>query len=97
MMTSDTRIPPPTNSIISPLLTDFYQISMAYSYWKTNRHEENAVFELFFRKNPFGGEFTIFCGLDEVLKFMENFKLSRSDLEYLKSVPLLSNCESEFF
>lgn len=42
------------------------QITMAYAYWKANRHNEPSVFDLFFRKNPFEGEFTIFAGLDEV-------------------------------
>ena len=51
---------------------------MAYAYWKANRVEETAVFDLFFRKNPFGGEFTIFAGLSECLKFLENFKYTDS-------------------
>ena len=35
----------PTNPLVTPLLTDFYQISMAYTYWKQGRHEKPAVFE----------------------------------------------------
>lgn len=62
------------NNLVSPLLTDFYQISMAYAYWKGGRSKDHAVFELFFRKNPFQGEFCIFAGLDEVLKFVSNFE-----------------------
>ncbi|EGR30698.1 nicotinate family protein, putative [Ichthyophthirius multifiliis] len=42
--------------IITPLLTDFYQITMAYSYFKNNRHEQPSSFELFFRNCPFKGE-----------------------------------------
>ena len=65
--------PHPTNNLVTPLLTDLYQITMAYAYWKTNQHHKSAHFELFFRKNPFGGSYTIFAGLDEVLKFLSNF------------------------
>lgn len=64
----------PTNSLVTPLLTDMYQISMAYAYWKTGKHDDFAVFDLFFRKPPFGGEFCIFAGLDEVVKFVSSYR-----------------------
>ncbi|MBX9694650.1 MAG: hypothetical protein K2Z81_19845 [Cyanobacteria bacterium] len=64
----------PTNSLVTPLLTDMYQVSMAYAYWKQGKHNQEAVFELFYRKNPFGGEFCVFAGLDEVLRFVSNYK-----------------------
>jgi len=87
----------PANSLVTSLLTDLYQITMAYGYWKCERCNEEAVFELFFRKNPFGGQYTIFCGLDEVLKYLANFSFSASDIEYLKSTQALSHCEDAFF
>lgn len=62
------------NSLVTPLLTDMYQISMAYAYWKTGRHADFAVFDLFFRKPPFGGEYCIFAGLDEVLSFISTYR-----------------------
>lgn len=65
------------NNAVQPLLTDLYQISMAYAYWKSQRHD-TAVFDLFFRKNPFNGEFTIFAGLEECLKFLRDFKFTES-------------------
>ena len=39
------------SNVVQPLLTDLYQISMAYAYWKNGKHEEIAAFDLFFRKN----------------------------------------------
>lgn len=84
------------NGIVQPLLTDLYQITMAYAYWKSGKVTDNAVFDLFFRQNPFQGEFTIFAGLEESIRFLENFRYSDSDIEYLKET--LPPCvEEEFY
>ncbi|XP_037081460.1 nicotinate phosphoribosyltransferase-like isoform X2 [Pollicipes pollicipes] len=69
---------------------------MAYAYWKAGKTKEHAVFNLFFRKNPFHGEFTIFAGLEECLKFVQNFRYSTTDIAYLQSV-LPDSVEPEFF
>lgn len=83
------------NNAVQPLLTDLYQISMCYAYWK-NQKNDKAVFDLFFRKNPFQGEFTIFCGLTECLKYIEDFKFDDSDIDYLRSA-MPDYVEPEFF
>eukprot|EP00794_Sanderia_malayensis_P011771 gene11771-12988_t len=86
----------PQNGIVKPLLTDLYQISMAYSYWESGKTDETAVFDLFFRTSPFQGEFTIFAGLHECLNFLNAFKFTESDVQYLKTV-LPSSCRPQFF
>lgn len=83
------------NNAVQPLLTDLYQLSMAYAYWK-NQKTDQAVFDLFFRKNPFQGEFTIFCGLEDCLKYIQDFKFDDSDIEYLKKA-MPPYVEQEFF
>ncbi|XP_054014333.1 nicotinate phosphoribosyltransferase isoform X3 [Hylaeus anthracinus] len=84
------------NCVVQPLLTDLYQITMAYAYWKSGKMNDHAVFDLYFRKNPFQGEFTIFAGLEECIKFLEKFRYSSSDIEYLKSTMPLS-VDQRFF
>src|SRR5690606_28797377 len=65
------------------LLTDFYQLTMAYSYWKSGKSEQEAVFTLFFRKNPFQNGFTIAAGLEYVAEYCRNFSYKEDDLKYL--------------
>ncbi|XP_023146418.2 LOW QUALITY PROTEIN: nicotinate phosphoribosyltransferase [Amphiprion ocellaris] len=71
---------------VPPLLNDLYQFTMAYAYWRAGRHQEPAVFELFFRDNPFGGGFSLFAGLHDCLLFLRSFRFSDEDVEFLRSV-----------
>ncbi len=68
------------------LLTDFYQLTMAYGYWKTQHLNKEAIFNLYFRNHPFQGGFTIAAGLETALQWLENFKFTAEDLAYLESL-----------
>ena len=68
------------------LLTDLYQITMAYAYWKSGLADREAVFHLFFRKKPFNGGYAIACGLDVAIDYLNGFRFEESDLEYLKTL-----------
>ncbi|MEO2016560.1 MAG: nicotinate phosphoribosyltransferase [Fuerstiella sp.] len=65
------------------LLTDLYQLTMAYGYWKTGTAEREAVFHLFFRKNPFAGGYTLAAGLQYVVDYLDDFRFTEDDVEYL--------------
>jgi nicotinate phosphoribosyltransferase len=74
------------------LLTDLYQLTMAYGYWKAAGHprsglaDREAVFHLFFRRNPFRGGFTIAAGLATAVDYLHHSSFSESDVEYLGSL-----------
>lgn len=68
------------------LLTDLYQLTMAYGYWKLGMADQRSVFHLSFRKQPFGGGFSIACGLHEAIDFLQRFRFGASDLEYLTTL-----------
>jgi len=88
----------PTNSLVNAMLTDLYQLTMAYAYWKSGAHGQEAVFDLFFRRNPFGGEYTIFAGLEEALRYLSSFSFTDEDIRYLHEGFLRSReCLTEAF
>lgn len=69
------------------LLTDLYQLTMAYGYWQVGMADHEAIFYQSFRENPFSGGYTINAGLDYVIDFIEHFQFSEDDIEYLRDVP----------
>jgi nicotinate phosphoribosyltransferase len=67
------------------LLTDFYQLTMAQGYWKAGMADDEAAFHLSFRKNPFGGGYTLACGLSQAIDYISSFKFDSSDIDFLLS------------
>ena len=68
------------------LLTDLYQLTMAYGYWKLGRADQEAVFHLFFRKPPFNGGYALAAGLAHVADFLRDFRFDPTDLNYLATL-----------
>jgi len=68
------------------LLTDLYQLTMAYGYWKSGKAEQEAVFNLYFRKHPFGGGFTVACGLSSAISYLNEYGLSKEDINFLRTL-----------
>ncbi|MBG8555231.1 nicotinate phosphoribosyltransferase [Hymenobacter guriensis] len=68
------------------LLTDLYQVTMAYGYWKQGLQDREAVFHLYFRKAPFGGGYAVAAGLAYVVDFLSTLRFSDDDLAYLGSL-----------
>lgn len=68
------------------LMTDLYQLTMAYAFFKNGDLDKEAVFHLFFRKKPFNGGFTVAAGLEAAINFIERFKVDQSDVDYLRTL-----------
>lgn len=75
------------------LITDYYQLTMAYAYFKSNRYDDIVYFDMFYRKNPDKGGYVISAGLDDVINFINNLRFSESDIEYLRTT---SDFDEEF-
>lgn len=76
-----------------PLLTDFYEFSMAYAYFKENRHHQVAYFDMFVRRLPDQGGYLVFNGLHRLVELIQSFKFSEEDIDYLRKV---SNFDEDF-
>mgnify|MGYP001584666139 CR=1 FL=1 len=68
------------------LLTDLYQLTMAYGFWKLKLAEQEAVFHLTFRKNPFKGGYAIAAGLGAAINYLNELRFSDDDLVYIASL-----------
>jgi nicotinate phosphoribosyltransferase len=72
--------------VLSSLITDLYQLTMAQGYFRANKLADSAVFHLYFRKLPFKGGYAIAAGLESALEMIAEFKFLPSDLEYLATL-----------
>ncbi len=68
------------------LLTDLYQLTMAYAYWRTGMAEHEAVFHLTFRKNPFAGGFAVAVGQSYARELVARFAFTADDLAFLATL-----------
>ena len=68
------------------LLTDLYQLTMAYGYWKQGISERRSVFHLFYRKAPFQGQYAIAAGLEYAVALMQDLRFTADDVHYLSTL-----------
>jgi nicotinate phosphoribosyltransferase len=67
----------------SALTTDLYEVTMACGYWKAGVSDHEAAFHVVFRESPFGGEFTVACGLAQVADLVRQFHFDEREIAYL--------------
>jgi nicotinate phosphoribosyltransferase len=68
------------------LLTDLYQLTMAYGYWKHGMAEREACFHLYAREAPFGSPAMLAAGLEPALGWLKSFRFMDDDCSYLASL-----------
>ena len=73
---------------ITGTYTDLYQLTMGQVYFLKGTAQQEAVFDYFFRKIPFGGGYVVFAGLGDLLPILQELKFTKEDLEYLRSIGL---------
>ena len=82
----------PPNSFSDSLFTDLYQLTMAQSYFESDKHGR-ATFSLFFRNFPPNRAYYVFCGLESAVEYLENLAFTDSDISALRTFGMF---DSEF-
>lgn len=67
----------------SALLTDLYQLTMAFGYFRAGIALRDSCFHLHFRKCPFKGGYAIAAGLEPALDFVEQLRFTDDECAYL--------------
>ena len=66
------------------LATDLYQFTMGNVYVQDGKENEEAVFDVFIRNNPFEGGYTVVAGLEQVIEYINGIRFSKEDTALLK-------------
>lgn len=70
----------------SAMLTDLYQLTMAFAYWRTGITDTEACFHLYFRENPFGGGYAVAAGLAQAIEYLAQLRFTEEDAAYLATL-----------
>ena len=70
------------------MLMDLYEMTMANGIFKSNKKDEIAYFDMFFRRVPDGGGYAIMAGLEQLMEYLNNLHFEEDDIEYFRSTGL---------
>ncbi|MEG0784175.1 MAG: nicotinate phosphoribosyltransferase, partial [Christensenella sp.] len=70
------------------MMTDLYQLTMMYGYFKAGRYKDEAVYDLFFRRQGDETNYAVCAGLEQVIDLINNLRFEDEDVEYLRSLNL---------
>lgn len=72
------------------LVMDLYELTMSQCYFNDPEANSIVTFDLFYRRNPDNGGFSIFCGLEQMIGYIQNLHFKDADIDYLRSTNLFS-------
>ena len=80
----------------SALLTDLYELTMLAGYFEKGMHRQTAVFDLFFRRNPYQGGYAVFAGLQPALEYLSQLHFTAQDVAYLQNLGMFKPAFLDF-
>lgn len=68
------------------MMMDLYELTMANGYFLSENEDTRVAFDVFYRKNPDGGGFSIFAGLEQIVEYLQGMHFEDEDIEYLRGL-----------
>ncbi|MGN1006036.1 MAG: nicotinate phosphoribosyltransferase, partial [Aristaeellaceae bacterium] len=68
------------------MMTDLYQLTMMYGYYKTGMRDNLATFDMFYRSKDATTHYAIMAGLEQLIEYLENLRFDEESLSYLRSL-----------
>ena len=70
------------------MMTDLYQLTMMYGYYKSDMLDNKAVFDMFYRQTSAVTHYAIMAGVEQLVDYINNLHFDDEDIEYLRSLNL---------
>ena len=66
------------------MVMDFYELTMSNGYFREQDRDIRVAFDVFYRKNPDGGGYSIFAGLEQIIEYIQDLHFDDDDIAYLR-------------
>jgi len=70
------------------LLTDLYELTMMYGYFRKGMHKNIVVFDVFFRQQKNGSSYAMAAGLEQAIDYVNGLRFDEDAIEYLRTLDL---------
>ncbi len=70
------------------MMTDLYQLTMMYGYYKCGMRDNVATFDMFYRAKGESTHYAIMAGVEQLVDYIENLHFDEEAIEYLRSLAI---------
>lgn len=70
------------------LLTDLYELTMMYGYYKNGQTDKRVVFDLFYRTNPCDNGYVLCAGLEQAVVYLRKLAFAEPEIAFLRGTGL---------
>ena len=68
------------------MMTDLYQLTMMYGYYKCGMRDNLATFDMFYRSKDESTHYAIMAGIEQLMDYIENLHFDDEDIAYLRGM-----------